>query len=97
MSTVIKPFLAKVSHPLRPSQVFERLCRLVTQQIADTTSRPAAYAFCLICYVMGLILMAGCNNVNTIAAGQIFTTIGSAGLDLVTTIVLADITSLQYV
>lgn len=40
--------------------------------------------------------MAASKNINTIAAGQIIISIGSAGLDMVTTIILGDLTPLQW-
>ncbi|KAJ2956538.1 hypothetical protein NQZ79_g7636 [Umbelopsis isabellina] len=65
-------------------------------KIADLTSRPTAYLCSLALYCLGLILMAACQNVNTYAAGSVIFTVGSTGLDLVTTIIIGDATSLQW-
>jgi hypothetical protein len=40
--------------------------------------------------------MAACHDVNTYAAGSVIFTVGSTGLDLVTTIIIGDATSLQW-
>ncbi|GAA6024044.1 hypothetical protein JCM10207_004501 [Rhodosporidiobolus poonsookiae] len=68
----------------------------VIAKIADITSRPWAYAVSLVFYVMGFIIVAASSNVNAVAAGELFYTIGSTGLDLVTDIIVADITPLKW-
>jgi hypothetical protein len=45
--------------------------------------------------VLGLIILASSTSVNAVAAGQVFYTIGNTGFDLVLTIILGDITSLE--
>lgn len=39
-------------------------------QLADTTSRPTAYAISLTLYVIGFIVVASANGVSAIAAGE---------------------------
>lgn len=39
-------------------------------QLADTTSRPTAYAISLTLYVIGFIIVASANGVSAIAAGE---------------------------
>ncbi|ORY68053.1 major facilitator superfamily domain-containing protein [Leucosporidium creatinivorum] len=65
-------------------------------KIADLTSRPHAYLYSLVAYVLGLIILASSTSVNAVAAGQVFYTIGNTGFDLVLTIILGDITSLEW-
>ncbi|GAA6008034.1 uncharacterized protein JCM10292_000719 [Rhodotorula paludigena] len=68
----------------------------VIAKVADITSRPWAYAVSLVFYVLGFIIVAASNNVNAVAAGELFYTIGSTGLDLVTDIIVGDITPLKW-
>ncbi|KAI5479985.1 hypothetical protein MNV49_002275 [Pseudohyphozyma bogoriensis] len=65
-------------------------------RIADLLSRPHAYLFSLTFYVLGLILIASSQTVSAVGAGQVLYTVGSTGLDLTTTIIIGDITDLQY-
>lgn len=39
-------------------------------QLADTTSRPTAYAISLTLYTLGFIVVASANGVSAIAAGE---------------------------
>ncbi|KZV89449.1 MFS general substrate transporter [Exidia glandulosa HHB12029] len=65
-------------------------------KLADITSRPIAYAVSLGFYVVGFIIVATASGVGAVAAGELFYNIGSVGLDLVTDIIIADLTPLQW-
>ncbi|ORY72385.1 major facilitator superfamily domain-containing protein [Leucosporidium creatinivorum] len=65
-------------------------------KIADLSSRPIAFLYALALYVLGLILLAASNSVNTVAAGQVILTFGQTGLDMITNILISDITDLQW-
>ncbi|CAE6334929.1 unnamed protein product [Rhizoctonia solani] len=65
-------------------------------KIADLFSRPTAYIVVLIFYVVGYILVASAQTVYAIAGGMVLYTVGHTGLDLVTDIIIADITPLKW-
>ncbi|KAM0752628.1 MFS general substrate transporter [Meredithblackwellia eburnea MCA 4105] len=78
------------------TSIIASVSRPFIAKIADITSRPHAYLLALCVYVLGLVLLASSKNVNTVAAGQVLYTVGATGLDLVNTIIIGDISPLQY-
>ncbi|GLB36915.1 putative major facilitator superfamily protein [Lyophyllum shimeji] len=68
----------------------------VVAKIADVSSRGAAYMFVLVFYVVGYIVIASANNIQTVAGGIVLYAIGYTGLQLLTQIIIADITTLQW-
>ncbi|KAL1689797.1 hypothetical protein GGG16DRAFT_93155 [Schizophyllum commune] len=65
-------------------------------KLADLTSRPTALALSVLLYTVGYIVVASSTSVNAVAAGEVIYTPGSTGLDFLTGILVADITSLQW-
>ncbi|WWC65484.1 uncharacterized protein I303_108102 [Kwoniella dejecticola CBS 10117] len=65
-------------------------------KLADITSRQTSYLFLLVLYLVGYIIIAASHNGYAFAAGRVISTIGSAGLDLVTDIIVADLTPLEW-
>ncbi len=65
-------------------------------KLADMTSRQTAYCVLLVLYVLGYIIIASSKTGSSLAAGRVINTVGSAGLDLVTDIIVADLTPLQW-
>ena len=65
-------------------------------KLADMTSRQTAYCFLLVLYVVGYIVIATSQNGIALAVGRIISTVGQAGLDLVTDIIVADLTPLEW-
>ncbi|EAU93687.1 ferrichrome-type siderophore transporter [Coprinopsis cinerea okayama7 len=68
----------------------------VIAKIADVKSRPIAYVLVLIFYIVGYIVIASAKNVGTIAGGIVIYAIGYTGLQLLTQIIIADITVLKW-
>ncbi|PPQ68692.1 hypothetical protein CVT24_007577 [Panaeolus cyanescens] len=68
----------------------------IIAKIADVRSRGLAYVLVLLFYVLGYIVIASAKNIETIAGGKILYAIGYTGLQLLTQIVIADITTLQW-
>ncbi|KIR69855.1 hypothetical protein I310_06420 [Cryptococcus deuterogattii CA1014] len=64
-------------------------------KLADLFSRPWALALSVLFYTIGYIVVAASKNVGDVAGGEVIYTIGNTGLDFITSILLADITSLQ--
>ncbi|WVQ89262.1 hypothetical protein IAS59_003015 [Cryptococcus gattii] len=65
-------------------------------KLADLFSRPWALALSVFFYTIGYIVVAASKNVGDVAGGEVIYTIGNTGLDFITSILLADITSLQW-
>ncbi|OCF31471.1 siderophore-iron transporter Str1 [Kwoniella heveanensis BCC8398] len=65
-------------------------------KLADLFSRPFALAVAVLCYTLGYIIVASAQNVNSVVGGQVIYTLGNTGIDFVSSILLADITSLQW-
>ncbi|RDB27339.1 Siderophore iron transporter 3 [Hypsizygus marmoreus] len=68
----------------------------VVAKIADVSSRGSAYAFVLVFYVVGYIVIASAQNIQTVAGGIILYAVGYTGLQLLTQIIIADITTLKW-
>ncbi|KAF9046927.1 drug:h+ antiporter [Hymenopellis radicata] len=65
-------------------------------KLADVQSRGVAYIVVLIFYVIGYIVIASAHNIQTVAGGIILYAVGYTGLQLLTQIIIADITTLQW-
>ncbi|KIP10562.1 hypothetical protein PHLGIDRAFT_115319 [Phlebiopsis gigantea 11061_1 CR5-6] len=68
----------------------------VMAKLADTTSRGTSYIAVLLFYVLGYIIIASAKTLGAIAAGIIFYAVGYTGLQLLTQIIIADITTLKW-
>lgn len=68
----------------------------IVAKLADVTSRPVAYSSVLFFYVIGYIVIASANKTNHLAGGIVVYAMGYTGLQVLTSIIVADITSLQY-
>ncbi|KAJ7444936.1 drug:h+ antiporter [Mycena latifolia] len=68
----------------------------VIAKVADVGSRGTAYCGVLIFYVLGYSVIATAHNIQTVAAGIILYAIGYTGLQLLTQVVIADITTLKW-
>ncbi|KAK7689671.1 hypothetical protein QCA50_007466 [Cerrena zonata] len=68
----------------------------VIAKVADVTSRGTAYLVVLVLYVIGYIVIASAQNIGSIAGGIIIYACGYTGLQLLTQIIIADITTLKW-
>ncbi|KAI0755989.1 drug:h+ antiporter [Irpex lacteus] len=68
----------------------------VIAKLADTTSRGTAYLSVLLFYVIGYIVIASAQNIGAVAAGIILYAVGYTGLQLLTQVIIADITTLKW-
>ncbi|KAH0595822.1 hypothetical protein MHUMG1_06370 [Metarhizium humberi] len=76
------------------SSIVGGLSKLAIAKILDTVGRPQGMALALTFWVMGMVMMAACKNVETYAAAQVFAQTGSQGVSYCLTIFIADTTSL---
>ncbi|KAH7912676.1 major facilitator superfamily domain-containing protein [Hygrophoropsis aurantiaca] len=68
----------------------------VIAKVADVSSRGSAYVAVLVFYVIGYTVIASAQNVSTIAGGIVLYAVGYTGLQLLTQIIIADITTLRW-
>ncbi|KAI6137173.1 major facilitator superfamily domain-containing protein [Pisolithus sp. B1] len=68
----------------------------VIAKIADVSSRGTAYVTVLCFYVLGYSVIASAQGVGAIAGGIILYAIGNTGMQLLTQIIIADITTLSW-
>ncbi|KAF8640180.1 hypothetical protein AX16_010235 [Volvariella volvacea WC 439] len=68
----------------------------VIAKIADVGSRGTAYVMVLIFYVVGYIVIASAQNHQTVGGGIIIYAVGYTGLQLLTQVIIADITTLKW-
>ncbi|POR34792.1 Siderophore iron transporter mirB [Tolypocladium paradoxum] len=76
------------------SSIVGGLSKLAIAKILDTVGRPQGLALTLFLWVMGLVMMAACTNVETYAAAQVFSSTGAQGVSYCLTIFIADTTTL---
>ena len=70
-----------MSHSLTPSvgimsSIISGVFKLTLAKILDVFGRPQGYFLCVCLPTVGLVMMAGCNNVETYAAAQVFYWVG---------------------
>ncbi|KAJ7183589.1 major facilitator superfamily domain-containing protein [Mycena filopes] len=72
------------------------VARPFVAKIADIWSRPMALAVSVSMYAVGYIVVASSTTINAVAGGEVIYGIGNTGIDMITSIIVADITSLQW-
>ncbi|KAJ7032462.1 hypothetical protein C8F04DRAFT_1221920 [Mycena alexandri] len=65
-------------------------------KITDFSSRGMALSVAVLVYAVGYIVVASSTTIQAVASGEVIYGIGNMGIDLMTSIILADITSLQW-
>ncbi|KAL4971673.1 major facilitator superfamily domain-containing protein [Aspergillus desertorum] len=77
------------------SSLSSGLIKLPYAKLMDIWGRPQSFALMVGCITIGLIMMAGCNSVETYCAAQVFYQVGYTGLDFTMTIFIADTSKLK--
>lgn len=77
------------------SSLIGGLVKLPYAKLMDIWGRPQGFALMVGCFTMGLVMMAGCNDVKTYCAAQVFYSIGYNGIGFTTTIFIADTSALR--
>lgn len=65
-------------------------------KICDVFSRQAAFTFVIACNVLGYIIIASTNTVAGYAVGSVIAAVGTGGVSLVSSILLADLSPLEW-
>jgi MFS family permease len=77
------------------SSMISGLIVLPYAKLISVWGRPQGFALMVCSMTLGLIMMAGCNDVKTYCAAQVFYQVGSATVNFTMTIFIADTTSLR--
>ncbi|KAM3074962.1 hypothetical protein ACMFMF_005648 [Clarireedia jacksonii] len=77
------------------SSLIAGLIKLSYAKLIDIWGRPQGFALMICSMTLGFVMMAGCNNVKTYCAAQVFYCVGYNGIDFTTTIFIADTTQLK--
>ncbi|KAF2271118.1 MFS general substrate transporter [Lojkania enalia] len=77
------------------SSIIGGVLKLPLAKVLDIFGRPHGFAIMTGFLVVGLIMMAACNNVQTYAAAQIFYWIGYNGISYIISILIADTSHLK--
>ncbi|TIA19602.1 siderophore iron transporter-like protein mirB [Aureobasidium pullulans] len=77
------------------SSLIAGLWKLPYAKILDVWGRPQGFALMVASTVLGFIMMAGCTNVTTYCAAQVFYQVGYTAIDFTITIFVADTSSLK--
>lgn len=78
------------------TQIIAAVSRPFVSKISDVTSRPWAYALVLTLYTMGYIIVASSSTISAYIVGEVFVKIGQAGVVLLNTIIIGDLTPLKW-
>lgn len=78
------------------TSIMSSVSQPIIAKIADVTSRPTCYILVLSFYTMGYIICAASSTISAYVIGSVFVTIGRSNIDMINTIILADIIPLKY-
>ncbi|KAK0389773.1 hypothetical protein NLU13_3346 [Sarocladium strictum] len=77
-------------------QIIRAISKPFIGKLADITSRPTTYVVVLVFYVVGFVVAASASTFTAYTVGICFTSVGKSGLDLLSDIIVADLTPLQW-
>lgn len=78
------------------SQIIRAISKPFIGKLSDITSRPTSYVVILAFYVLGFIVAATSSTFAAYTVGICFTSIGKSGLDLLSDIIVGDLTPLEW-
>ncbi|KAI6778377.1 siderophore iron transporter [Emericellopsis cladophorae] len=78
------------------SQIIRAISKPFIGKLADITSRPTTYVVILCFYAVGFAVAASANNFASYTVGICFTSVGKSGLDLLSDIIVGDLTPLEW-
>ncbi|OAQ61396.1 siderophore iron transporter [Pochonia chlamydosporia 170] len=77
-------------------QIIRAVSKPFIGKMADITSRPTTYVIILVFYVVGFAVAASAKTIASYTIGMCFTSVGKSGLDLLSDIIVADLTPLEW-
>lgn len=76
--------------------ILEAVCQPFWGKMADASRRSWCLILSVAWYTIGYALSASAQSVQALAAGQVVYSLGTSGLNFLQTLIVADLTSLQY-
>ena len=77
-------------------QIIRAISEPFIGKLADITSRPTTYVVILLFYVIGFVIAATSSTFAAYTVGICFTSVGKSGLDLLSDIIVGDLTPLEW-
>ncbi|KAF5672723.1 major facilitator superfamily transporter [Fusarium denticulatum] len=77
-------------------QIIRAISKPFIGKLADITSRPTTYVVVLAFYAVGFAVAASASGFTAYTVGICFTSVGKSGLDLLSDIIVADLTPLEW-
>ncbi|KAF7557405.1 hypothetical protein G7Z17_g664 [Cylindrodendrum hubeiense] len=78
------------------SQIIRAISKPFIGKLADVTSRPTTYVVILVFYIVGFAVAATSSTFAAYTVGICFTSVGKSGLDLLSDIIVGDLTPLEW-
>lgn len=78
------------------TQIIGSIAKPVWARIANIVSRPVTYMVSVIFYTVGYVIVAGSNSISAYIVGSALASAGSAGIQFLNRVIVADMTSLKW-
>lgn len=78
------------------SQIVRAISKPFIGKLADITSRPTTYVVILVFYIVGFAVAASSSTFAAYTVGICFTSVGKSGLDLLSDIIVGDLSPLEW-
>jgi MFS family permease len=78
------------------TSIISAVCRPILAKISDVSSRPATYVLVVLFYTVGYIIVASCTTISAFIVGQAFVAIGGAGVNIMNSIIVGDLSPLKW-
>ncbi|KAL1849837.1 hypothetical protein Daus18300_013150 [Diaporthe australafricana] len=78
------------------SQIVRAISKPFIGKLADITSRPSTYVVILVFYIVGFAVAASSSTFAAYTVGICFTSVGKSGLDLLSDIIVGDLSPLEW-
>jgi MFS family permease len=77
-------------------QIIRAISKPFIGKLSDITSRPTTYVVILLFYILGFVVAATSSTFAAYTIGICFTSVGKSGLDLLSDIIVGDLTPLEW-
>lgn len=78
------------------TSIISAVMKPILGKFSDITSRPLTYFIVLFLYTLGYIIIASSGTISAYVIGEVFASIGAAGLDFLNDVIIGDLTPLKW-
>ncbi|GAA5884130.1 hypothetical protein JCM6882_002152 [Rhodosporidiobolus microsporus] len=78
------------------TSIIGSVCLPFLSKLSDVFGRPHVYAVCMVLQVIGYVITLKSPTLAAYVVGNVFSSIGASGFDLINSILMADLTPLKY-